>query len=771
MANPGNQRTFSNWVVSGNVVVANPNSANTTITVTGPGTVAMVTSVSQWNLTLANGQVGESLNGSGTMSQTLAAGKYAITAGNAAEYTFANWSIISGAGTIANPNANSTTVTITQSCTVQANYNAITYPVTLTNTHTGFSLNCAATANQNLPKGTYPLVAGPVNNYTFSSWNIVSGSNVSITNPASANTIVNVDSACTINANYTQNVYSVVFGNPQPGWALNGSENTPQNLVGGVYPIVAGSANYYHFTGWTASNGNITFDNAAAISANATINGPGLIEANYALTPYTVTLSNLQSGWTLNNQEVNNQQLTFGTYELYAGSVAGYNFAGWTISGAAVIANTGAASTTVTVEGPCVLTGNWSAITYSVNVVPNGAASLTFGGGGSGVYNIPAGQYPIACSPPANYSFAGWSITGNISVVSNVASTTVNVGGAGTIEPTFAQIDYAIQILGDTGSASTSFNGVTTGPTTFNYPVGTYQVYGNPATGWSINGCTVTGNATVTGLNPAYVTVTGDCTVQFSYFQNNNFTIFSDAPTQFLINIEPPLIFANSGSIEIVAQPGVTYYISGQWTNQGSLTFAYWLATNCTIANATAINTTVTVSAAQVATGAGLPGGMGVQAVFYDGGGGGGGGCVEVYSLLPDGSFAKDVEVNDTLELSDAITLESSTGIVSYSKTKPEKCVRITTENGTTLVCSLSAPIPTNEGILVAPLVYGKLVATRHDVDGVITEVWDKVVEVNYLGLKEVQHISVDDKCFWAGEQPGKFILHHNKPTQPINTD
>ena len=40
---------------------------------------------------------------------------------------------------------------------------------------------------------------------------------------------------------------------------------------------------------------------------------------------------------------------------------------------------------------------------------------------------------------------------------------------------------------------------------------------------------------------------------------------------------------------------------------------------------------------------------------------------------------------------------------------------------------------------------------------------WEAVARVEPVGPIDVQHISVNDKCFWAGERAGTYILHHNK--------
>ena len=76
---------------------------------------------------------------------------------------------------------------------------------------------------------------------------------------------------------------------------------------------------------------------------------------------------------------------------------------------------------------------------------------------------------------------------------------------------------------------------------------------------------------------------------------------------------------------------------------------------------------------------------------------GGGGGCVAGESILADGRNAASVRPGDAIELSDH-SLSESMGDVTYSVTKTAPCVRIVTESGVTLVCSITAPIPTSDG-------------------------------------------------------------------------
>jgi hypothetical protein len=87
---------------------------------------------------------------------------------------------------------------------------------------------------------------------------------------------------------------------------------------------------------------------------------------------------------------------------------------------------------------------------------------------------------------------------------------------------------------------------------------------------------------------------------------------------------------------------------------------------------------------------------------------------------------------------------------------------RITTSDGISLICSETAPIWTDEGYVLAPSLLGKRVATRlDDSDGSKTAF--KVVEqLEAVGMIEVQHITVGNRAFWAGETRGAYILHHN---------
>lgn len=148
--------------------------------------------------------------------------------------------------------------------------------------------------------------------------------------------------------------------------------------------------------------------------------------------------------------------------------------------------------------------------------------------------------------------------------------------------------------------------------------------------------------------------------------------------------------------------------------------------------------------------------------------GGGGGGCVVVESFLADMRRAGDVAVGDTLAMGDPETLADRIGAVTFSEPVMQPCVEIITASGVVLRCSLSAPIPTErDGIVLAPHLAGKSVGVR-DGNGVR---WEPVARIRSIGMRLVQHISVNDGCFWAGAEQGRYILHHNKKARDVEND
>lgn len=141
------------------------------------------------------------------------------------------------------------------------------------------------------------------------------------------------------------------------------------------------------------------------------------------------------------------------------------------------------------------------------------------------------------------------------------------------------------------------------------------------------------------------------------------------------------------------------------------------------------------------------------------GGGDGGGACVSCDAFLPDGRRASEVMVGDYLVVVDPITLQRRAGQVTYSQAAEVEAVRLRTECGVELTCSRTAPIPTlSAAFMLAPDMLG--LETLVSRNGELA--WSRVVDIIDVGLHRVQHITCENACFLAGDEAGRFMLHHN---------
>ncbi len=149
----------------------------------------------------------------------------------------------------------------------------------------------------------------------------------------------------------------------------------------------------------------------------------------------------------------------------------------------------------------------------------------------------------------------------------------------------------------------------------------------------------------------------------------------------------------------------------------------------------------------------------------------GGGGCVALESFVPlvevdQKHNGREITKVWMLETGMKISLGTDDlqivdGQVIKTLNDHQPCVRISTADGITLICSTTAPIFTRDkGFIPATEVYGKRVAVMRN-----GKTWfDEVVGLEDVGMKFVRVIDAGNNSFWAGERPGSFILHHNVP-------
>jgi len=151
-------------------------------------------------------------------------------------------------------------------------------------------------------------------------------------------------------------------------------------------------------------------------------------------------------------------------------------------------------------------------------------------------------------------------------------------------------------------------------------------------------------------------------------------------------------------------------------------------------------------------------------------GGGGGGGCVVLESYIPlaETKLSNERTVRHAWQLQEGHNILLNTadeelntyiGSVVFNVVDWQPCVRIETAQGISLMCSTTAPILTKESEFVdAPDLMNKQILCMKD----DTEFWDEVVSIESIGDRFVSVINAGDTAFWAGEQDGSYILHHN---------
>ncbi|WP_461197888.1 InlB B-repeat-containing protein [Enterococcus sp. N249-2] len=402
-----------------------------------------------------------------------------IRANPATGYTFSRWEIVSGTGSsIANVNSANTTLTMGSSnTTIRAVYTQNTYSLTM-------QANPAAGGNPTAVSGTVAqgstteIRANPATGYTFSRWEIVSGTGSSIANVNSANTTLTMGTSnTTIRAVYTQNIYSVSLISNFPGeinalianretgitgWAASGTLAYGETREIRVQQV-SGSFIFSHWEIISGSNAiiaNIHTSHTTFTMGTSDVQLRAVLIENprYSL---TVQASPAAGG----NPTVGSGTVAQGsTIEIRANPATGYTFSRWEIvSGTgSSIANVNSANTTLTMGTSnttirAVYTQNMYSLTVQTSPAAGGNPTV-----GSGTV-AQGSTTEIQANPAAGYTFSRWEIvSGTGSSIANVnsANTTFKMGTSHTtIRAVYTQNTYSVTVVpvpSDGGSPSAS---------------------------------------------------------------------------------------------------------------------------------------------------------------------------------------------------------------------------------------------------------------------------------------------------------------------------
>ena len=554
------------------------------------GCVGEASRTVKYDLTIASG-AGGSVTDPGQGTFKCDAGRVIeLVATPTSGYRFAKWT--GAVSTIANPNAASTTITMSGNYSIRATFEqaeATFYTLTVGVTGSG---STSPTVGQHTyaAGAVISIIATPTAGYRFVNW---TGNVGSVANVNAASTTVTMNGNYSITANFEQTptTYYTLTMAATGGGSINPAVGQHSYAAGTVVPIIASAAGGFYFVNWTGNVGSIPNVNSA--STTITMNGNYSITANFAVIPpgqYSLTISSGAGG-----SVTTPGQGTFiygpGTVvNLVATPAGAYEFVNWT-GNVSTIANVTAASTSITINNSYSITANFSGagppVPYNLTISSSAGGSVTTPG--QGTFGYGSGMVVnLVATPASGYRFVNW--TGTVSTVANVtaASTTITMSGNYSITANFAVIppgQYSLTISSTAGGSVT-----TPGQGTFTYNAGTVvNLVASPLGGYRF--INWTGNvATVANVTAASTTIT----MNSNYSITANFVVIP--PVQYSLTIS-----STAGGSVTIPGPGTFTYNAGTLVNLvasplGGYRFVNWTGNVATVANVTAASTTITMN-------------------------------------------------------------------------------------------------------------------------------------------------------------------------------
>jgi len=547
-------KQFVGWVVDGEGEFANAEDANTTFTVgSSDATITAVYEDVLYGLVVENG-TGDGEYAFGT-TVTIVADQNADP-----EKVFDKW-VVTGDAQVADVNNPNTTVITGTDSIVTATYKDRVYLLTVEN----------GTGSGNYANATTVTITAdaPAQHMEFSHWEIVTGDGVIADVNSATTTIITSNEATTVRAVYKDVLYDVTvnYGYVDP-------ENLPEEggyKVGSEVDIFANHpAAHKQFAGWKVVSGDCTIaDPSSATTTLTVIGGDVVVEATYSDVEYTVTVI----GGEGSGDYIYDANATI-KFTPPAGAL--YVFNGWTVEeGEAVIADAAAEETTITVKGDATIKANYTVV-YNVDVI-NGTVSED---DVADYYYSGEVITVIADEVPAGKYFAGWVIVEGNGTIEDASAltTTVTIGTSDlVIRAEYEPIMVELTVNNGNGSGSYALGS--------SAEISAVIPEGYIFTGWEV----VSGDAVIADETAAStsVIVNSDAVVTANYVEVYNVEVIN-------------------GSVD--EESAKDYYLSGDVVNivadpaEDGMRFAGWTVVegDCTIENASAAVTTITVGSADV---------------------------------------------------------------------------------------------------------------------------------------------------------------------------
>jgi uncharacterized repeat protein (TIGR02543 family) len=431
-ATPADGWTFANWEG------ADDNGANpTTVTMDANKTVtANFTEIPTYTLRMVTSGSGSTDPAAGPPHTYREGETVTIEAFPGPGYVFFRWD-----GDVASTSANPTTVTMDSNKTVTAYFTSDTRVLSIASTEGGSTIPS---------EGEYERAAGailaiqaiPAEGWSFVNWT-GDVEDVGDVNAASTTITMNGDYSITANFGRTRTLTIAIVGNG----STDPEEGEHEYADGATVPITATPESGWQFDGWSgdltgsANPGTITITGATSVTANfSQITGP----------TYTLTVA-IEGEGTTTPPAGENVFAQGEDIPILATPAEGWMFNGWT-GDVDYIADTGAMSTTITMNGDYSITANFvegalAAVDQEVTTPEDTPVEITLTAsnpGGAGltfsIVDIPAhgqlsGEVPnLTYTPEEGYTGSdSFTFTVNDGTNdSNTATVTITVEAAGT---------------------------------------------------------------------------------------------------------------------------------------------------------------------------------------------------------------------------------------------------------------------------------------------------------------------------------------------------
>ncbi len=337
------------------------------------------------------------------------------TAPTRSGYTFAGWRMTGAHITSASVPSNAATASPSgyDDVTLTAQWSPLTYSVTYadngaTSAHSGGDTTYDTGSPFSLP--TPPTRSG----YTFAGWRVTGTHVTTATTSASATDATPAGYGnILLTAQWIADVNNVTYDDNGATTAHSGGDATystgsPFTLA--TPPVREG----YNFNGWVLTGVHVVSANLSASLTSATPSGYDDVTLTARWTALSYAVSYDDNGATTAHTGGASSYLTGTAFELPTPPArSGYSFAGWSLEGNHVTAET--VDATATEETPLgyddvTLTATWSAIVNNVTYDDNGAT--TAHSGGDSTYSTGA-AFTLPTHPVREgYAFAGWRMTG-----------------------------------------------------------------------------------------------------------------------------------------------------------------------------------------------------------------------------------------------------------------------------------------------------------------------------------------------------------------------